>query len=459
MDIEIVKQVIKKYEPWHSEFVRKASEGERYFKNDSDILHLLAKEDDEGNALRNADNRIPRNFHGLLVNQKAAYAFTTPPTFDVGNVGANKKIAEVLGDDYRKYCSTLCKSAANTSIGWLHYWRGVEGEFEWAPVDSEQIIPVWNRSLKKELIAVLRCYSEIDDETGNLYVIYEYWTDTECQTYRRLTSDVLEALEEYHIFEDPETGELIDSYTHDMGRVPFIEFWNNDIQTNDLINIKPLIDVYDKVYSGFINDLDDVQELIFVLTNYGGENLQDFLDDLKKYKVIKVDGDESGSGVNTLNIEIPIEARNSVLETTRKAIFEQGFGFDPRPETFGNQSGEALKFMYALLEMKVGLMETEFQSSFNDLVRAICNFYQLSAGQIIQTWTRTCIKNDTEQSQICKNSVGVVSKKTILKNHPLVEDADAELKQLAKEEEEAKAKEDEYMESFAPKEDLEDPEE
>lgn len=84
-----------------------------------------------------------------------------------------------------------------------------------------------------------------------------------------------------------------------------------------------MIDVYDKVFSGFINDLEDVQELIFVLSGYGGTDLNGFLQDLKKYKVIKMDSDE-GAGVSTLNIEIPIEARNSVLDATRKAIFEQG---------------------------------------------------------------------------------------------------------------------------------------
>ena len=100
-----------------------------------------------------------------------------------------------------------------------------------------------------------------------------------------------------------------------------------------------------------------------VLSGYGGEDLNGFLSDLKKYKTIKVDGDEGGA-VSTLNIEIPIEARNSVLDATRKAIFEQGQGFDPQPENFGNQSGEALKFMYSLLEMKTGLMETEFRLGF-----------------------------------------------------------------------------------------------
>lgn len=125
-----------------------------------------------------------------------------------------------------------------------------------------------------------------------------------------------------------------------------------------------------------------------------------------------------------------MEARKTILDVIRKAIFEQRQGFDPQPENFGNQSGEALKFMHSMLEMKTGLMQTEFKLGFAKLVRAICRFYGLEYGRIVQTWTRTCIKNDIEQAQICQQSVGIVSKKTILKNHPLVEDADAELKQL-----------------------------
>ena len=163
--------------------------------------------------------------------------------------------------------------------------------------------------------------------------------------------------------------------------------------------------------------------------------------------MIKLDPEE-GADAKTLSIEIPVEAREKVLEATRKAIFEQGQGFDPQPESFGNQSGEALKFMYSLLEMKVGLMQVEFELGFAKLVRAICNFHGLECKKIIQTWTRTSIKNDTELATICQMSDGIVSRLTILKNHPLVEDAEQELKQLEKEEQEAQEKEQLYPGSF-----------
>ena len=66
----------------------------------------------------------------------------------------------------------------------------------------------------------------------------------------------------------------------------------------------------------------------------------------------------------------------------------------------------------------------------------------------MQTWTRTSIKNDAELAQICRDSVGIVSQKTILKNHPLVEDADAELKQLEKEQAAEQQREEQYGRAF-----------
>ena len=83
MDLETVKKLIKKYIPGHENFISRVQTAERYYLNDNDILHIKHSEDEK--PLRNADNRIPSNFHGLLVDQKSAYMFTSPPLFDVGN--------------------------------------------------------------------------------------------------------------------------------------------------------------------------------------------------------------------------------------------------------------------------------------------------------------------------------------------------------------------------------------
>ncbi|MCI8371279.1 MAG: phage portal protein [Lachnospiraceae bacterium] len=448
MDIQAARKLIKDYAIGHGDFVFRADIAERYYKNENDILYAKKEDgEEENNPLRNADNRIPHNFHGLLVNQKASYMFTYPPLFDVGNQRGNDMVNTVLGDKFPKVCKSLCVSASNNTVAWLHYWTDEEG-FHYGQVDSRQIIPVWTEDLEKKLSAVLRVYRKILDD-GKTYVVYEIWTDTQCQAFCHETSSTTDLLLHYSMMEhciiDIEHAES-EAYIHNEGRVPFIPFFNNDAGITDLQNIKSLIDAYDKVYSGFVDDLEDIQELIFILSGYGGTELNEFLKDLKKYKTVKLD-DDGTPGLSTLTIDIPVEAREKMLELTRKAIFEQGQGIDPQPENYGNASGEALKFMYSLLELKAGLMETEFRLGFGEFIHAICKNLNISCERIVQTWTRNMIRNDAETASICSQSVGILSQKTIVKNHPFVEDPEKELKYL---EEEKKKEQEEFEEQYSP---------
>ncbi|HEK4617271.1 TPA: phage portal protein, partial [Clostridioides difficile] len=224
-------------------------------------------------------------------------------------------------------------------------------------------------------------------------------------------------------------------------------FFNNNIKTSDLDTVKSLIDTYDKVFSGFVNDLEDIQEIIFILTNYGGTDLKSFLEDMKKYKTVEVEsnGMDDKSGLSTLTIDIPVEAREKLLMMTRKAIFEQGQGVDPQPTDFGNASGVALKYLYSLLELKAGLMETEFKLSFGKLIRMICKSLNLECNIVNQTWTRNAIANDLELAEICAKSVGIVSDKTVCKNSPIVEDVEYEIAQIKKEKEEVQREYDDLI--------------
>ena len=377
MDIEVIKKLIRKYQAGHTDFVRQIAKARAYYRNETDIMFPPLKEEREKKEkpLRNADNRIPFNFHGLLVNQKASYMFTAPPLFDLGEKKANKDLVKFLGDKYPKLCKDLCIEASNCTVGWLHVWCDKKSTWKYAIVPAEQVIPVWSDSLEKELLGVFRSYQNIDDDTGDTYIIYEYWNETECAAYRLKTGDELDQLLPYQMFMvDPMLCEYTDTYQHGVGEVPFFPFFSNNIDTDDLKNIKPLIDVYCKVFSGFVNDLEDIQEVIFVLTNYGGTDLGQFLRDLKDYKAIQIesDGDGDHSGVSTLTIELPVEAREKLLEITRKCIFEQGMGIDPDPQNFGNSSGVALQFLYSLLEQKAGLQETEFKLAFGSFIRCVC---------------------------------------------------------------------------------------
>ncbi|WKY43921.1 phage portal protein [Eubacteriaceae bacterium ES2] len=444
MNIETIRKMIKKYTGGHAALVESTKVAERYYRNQNDILNKPVNTDELGNPLRNADNRVCNNFHGLLVNQKASYLFTSPPLFDVGSNQTNKKVTEALGDKFSKVCKDLCINASNAGISWLHYWISDKGQFKYAVIDSKQVIPVWSKDLERELLGVFRSYTQMDEDTGETYDIYEYWNDEGCQAFRKLNSTGMDELAVYPMFESYPDGQT-NSIKHDFEAVPFIPFMNNNVVESDLVNIKGHVDTYDNVYSGFVNDLEDIQEIIFVLSGYEDEDLGAFLNQLKKYKTVKTTSysDTDKAGLSTLSIDIPVEARKELLEITRRAIFEKGQGVDPQQQDFGNASGVALKFMYSLLELKAGLLETEFRLGFGDFIRAICHYLRSDCKSIIQTWTRTAITNESETAAICKGSYGITSNKTILAHHPFVEDPTREMKEIKKE------KEDEYGDSYA----------
>lgn len=438
MDLKTIKKLIENYSSDHNKFIEKVKKAEKYYEGKNDILEKKSPSNEvqstSDNPLRVADNRIPHNWHGLLVNQKASYMFTYPPIFDTGDKELNESIVEVLGDEYPKECNTLCVNADNCGKAWLHIWVDDNNDFQYANVDPKQVVAVYSNDLKKRLIAVLRTYKSLDDE-GEKCTVYEYWTDKEC--YRFSSKDgnassvkVLNSFNKKNL--DTGDEEQTNVYTHNFGEVPFIEFPNNSFKVSNLDNVKKLIDVYDKVFSGYVNDIEDIQEVIFVLTNYGGADLDEFLGSLKRYKTVDLqnDGPDDKSGLNPMTIDIPVEARNKLLEITRKSIFVQGQGIDPERQEFGNISGVALKFVYSLLELKAGITETEFRIGFGRLVRMIAKHKGKQIKKLTQTWTRNMITNDVETAEIASQSKDVVSDKTIVANHPWTTDTEVELKQM-----------------------------
>lgn len=372
---------------------------------------------------------------------------STPPTFDTKDEHLNAEITKFLGASFAKTATDLSIEASNAGIAWLHVWKDEDYQnfFRYGIVETEQLVPIFSKGFNKELVGMKRTYSDIDEE-GNSVTVVEYWNDKQCAFYKKVKKDVgnsetQEFLEPYNLFSviDTATNTKVDEtneYEHDWGEVPFIPFRNSADEMPDLLKYKDQIDVYDKVYSGFINDLDDVQEIIFILTNYGGQDRQEFLDDLNRFKTIKVDdyGQEGKGGVETLAVDIPTEARDKMLEITRESIFMLGQGVDPQKNIGQNNSGVALRQMYALLELKASEHEIEFRQGFSQLIRFIMIYSNKDPDiEVTQTWSRTMINNDSEQADVVAKLAAVSSNEAIAKSNPLVENWQDELDTLAKE--------------------------
>jgi len=200
--------------------------------------------------------------------------------------------------------------------------------------------------------------------------------------------------------------------------------------------VKTLVDNYDLTRSDVANLLEDIKNIIYALKGYGGESLSDFMRDLAYYRAIKLDED---GGLDKVESTIDIEAAKTHFEQLKKDVFDFGQGVDKNSDKLGNSpSGIALKFIYSGLDLKCNAIEDWFKWSFEQLMYFINKYFEvtnqlISSKELEITFNRDIAINESDAITDCKNSHGVISQITIVKNHPWVEDADEEIKQLAKE--------------------------
>lgn len=450
MELDALKKLIQNTSSSRSKMINDYKKSVNYYENKTDIttrndgkpkLNKEGKKD----PLRSADNRIPSNFYQLLVDQEAGYVATVFPDVDVGKDSDNKKIIDVLGDDRALTLNALLVDSSNAGRAWLHYWIDEDGNFRYGIIQPDQVTPIYSTTLDNKLLGVLRSYKQLDPDSGKYFTVHEYWTDKEAEFFKTSTtnSEVIEPyniITSYDLSAGYETGQS-NTLKHNFGRVPFIEFPKNKYRLPELNKYKGLIDAYDDIYNGFINDLDDVQTVILVLTNYGGASLKQFMNDLKEYKSIKINNAGNGdkSGVDKLQIDIPVEARDDALKITRDNIFLFGQGIDPANFESSNASGVAIKMLYSHLELKAAKTQTYFEHAINELVRAIMrylNFSDADKRHISQHWTRTKVEDSLTKAQIVSTVANYSSKEAVAKANPIVDDWQQELKDLAKDRQE-----------------------
>ncbi|WP_413627696.1 phage portal protein [Fructilactobacillus vespulae] len=441
MELNVAMKVFKKLDDQLSNVNDKYEISKKYYRNQNDITENNdgdSKADglkqDKLTPLRNADSRISSNFHQLLVDQKASYCGAIPPTIDVEDDAINSKIKNVLGDKYQSTVQKLMVESSLAGVSWLHVWVDDNNEFRYGIVEPDQIIPIYSDSMEKKLLAVRRTYKKLDETDGNVYIYDEYWTDTEATFFKRKDGDDYSDLQANNIITTMDVNADIEIgkgnvLTHNMGDVPFIRFSNNADETGDLIQYKGQIDAYDIVLNGFINDVRDVQQVLLVLKNYGGADLNEFMENIRKYKSVKFQSDEGNSGLETVSVEIPVEARDKLLAKLNDQIYMFGQGLDLNKITLGTAvSGVAIKMMYSALEMKAAKLESEYRPSINRLIRFILRYLNEKDNiAISQTWKRSLISNELEQAQVISNLANVSSAEAIAKNSPIVSNWEEEI--------------------------------
>ena len=457
MDDITLKRIQKELSLWWSSKERRRQlDGERYYAGMHDILGRKREAIGDNGELKEItnlpNNKIVDNQFKKLVDQKVNYILGKPFVIDSEDKNYVKMLKDVFGKRFRKLLKNAEREAMLCGICWLFPYYDSLGRFSFKLFPGCDVLPFWTDDEHNEVERAVRIYKEkvyegttpklIDKaEVYELDGVYTYILDGNARTLRP----------------DPQkpycTYAALGEHTYNWERVPLIPLKYNDDEMPLLNSVRCLQDGINMMMSDFENNLqEDPRNTVIVLKNFDGENLGEFRRNLATYGAVKVryDGDTKG-GVDTLTVTVNAENYKTVLDLLKKAIIENGKGFDAKSERMGaNPNMMNIQSMYSDIDLDANGMETELQASFDDLLWFVdCHLahkngvsYFGEPADII--FNRDILINESQVISDIKNSVGILSRETLVAQHPYVDDIEEEMKRIKEEEAEEAAKENLY---------------
>lgn len=257
---------------------------------------------------------------------------------------------------------------------------------------------------------------------------------------------------------DTEHGDETNDYTephftvgnkaYNWDTVPIVWLKYNEEELPLCYFIKDLIDDINWQTSVTADVLRDVAKFIYILKNYGGQDLGEFIKDLKEHMAIKVTTD---GGVDKLQADLNIDAVMAFLDKQRRDVYDFAAAVDTKDPDLGNASGTAINFRYMDLSSDCDSLATELKDTFQRLKLFIDVYLQIAGKGDFSKETFDIVfnmdlpVNETDVIQNAVASESLLSKRTILQNHPWVTDADEEMERI---DAEKKAAMEEYGEGL-----------
>ncbi|GAA0230109.1 phage portal protein [Metaclostridioides mangenotii] len=425
--------------------------GEEYYDDMHDILkrkRTAIGEDGELIEVENLpNNKVMDNQYSKLVDQKVNYLFGKPFTYETESETYTKLLKVVFNKKFLRMFKNLAEDSLNGGLGWLHPYYNDNSELSFKRFEAREILPFWKDSEHTELDFAIRLY-ETDIFEGSGKQIVE---KVEVYSTGGIDRYILKNNCLIPDYENPRSSHLTIEENEKLQevnweRVPLIAFKYNNNETPLIKRVKSLQDGINIMLSDFENNMqEDSRNTIMVVVNYDGEDLGEFRQNLSTYGAVKIKTVDGAAGdVKTLEVKVNAENYKAILELFKKAIVENGRGYDAKSDRMQNNPNQMnIQSMYSDIDLDANGMETEFQASFEDLLWFI-DVHLANTGEddffneeVNIIFNRDMLINEPESIDNCQKSMGIISSETITSEHPWVKDVANELKRIKAEKKQA----------------------
>lgn len=437
-DIKYLEKILEKW--LKSKLRAEQLQAEKYYDGHHDILErervVLNAEGVRTPVHNLPNNRLVDNQYRKLVDQKTNYVLGKPLSIATTKEEYLELLNKVFSKKVHRQLRLLAQYAVDGGISWLYPYYNDEGNLRLSIFPSYEICPVWKDKSHTELEYALRYYQEdiIDDKGGIITVNHvDMFTTNGIIHFRYQGGSLIPE-------QNPHSDYVrLGDKGYNWTRLPIIPFKYNAKEIPLIRNVKSLQDALNQVLSDFQNNMEeDPRTTILVLKNYDGTNIEEFRQNLATYGVIKVTTVDGVQGdVDTLNVEVNAANYQAILMQLKRAIVENGRGFDAKEERMdGDPNQMNIESMYTDIDLDVNAMETEFQAGFEELKWFVDQYLKdkghgdYTNEEVEFVFNRDIFINEDAKIDNCVKSVGIISNKTILARHPWVTNVEHELQEI-----------------------------
>lgn len=439
--------------------------GDKYYEGEHDILHRKRMVIGEGGKQVEAphlpNNKRVDNQYAALVDQKVNYLLAKPLTIETENNAFEEALKLVMNKRFHRLLKNVGEASFNHGISYLHPYYDENGKMQFKRFPGYEILPFWLDSDHTQLSSAVRIYTVIDYEYDREVEItkVDHYTVNGIRHYvwenGRLKPENHEYSNYLSLESEDENSELKVEFMN-WERLPIIPFKANNKELPLIKRVKSLQDAYNKILSNFENHMDeDTHNTIIVLENYDGQNLGEFRRNLAQFGAVKVRSTEGSRGdVRTLEITVNKDNYESILALFKKAIIENGRGYDSKDDRMSNNPNQMnIQSMYLDIDLDANGMETEYQAAFEELLWFInqdlanqgVGDFENELVNII--FNRDILINESEVIENLSKSTDL-SVETRIAQHPYVKDVQLELKRKKQEQTEQMNLMDNYESTF-----------
>ncbi len=385
---------------------------------------------------RKKDNESAPN-NKLLVNH-AKYVVDMNVGFMVGNpisyTGADQTDISTILDEYDRldivsHDTELEKDLSTFGIGYeLIYLKG-EAELSIKCIDPRGIFLVTDDTIDKNPLFAVHYQPVFNLQGGISHYVVKYYGEDRILTYKTESRGF-------------GSYQLVKALPHYFGRVPVIEYRNNEEKQGDFEQAISLIDAYNLLQSDRLNDKEAFVDAIlfiqgFVLADGDGAKLQE-------EKILQSSASKNETAASYLTKALDESSvtllRDALLDDIHKVTYVPNMN----DEKFaGNVSGEAMKYkLFGLLQL-MSVKSRYMIKGLRQRLEIFSTVLGYTGSQVDVTGAKIKLKpnlpintSDIINQIVAAYNAGILPLKVLLSWLPDIDDVDEVIEQLNLEKEE-----------------------